>query len=84
MSSDFILQLIPRITSWFSVVGSTSIIARVLSDKKRRNDHYHRLMLGMSVVDFMFSFAYGLSSTPALAGTTVGSKGNWGTCNAQG
>lgn len=78
------MQLIPRITSWFSVVGSTSIIARVLSNKKRRADHYHRLMLGMSIVDLLFSFAYAFSSTPALEGTTVGSKGNWGTCNAQG
>ena len=52
------MQLIPRITSWFSVVGSTSIVARVISNKKRRADHYHRLMLGMSIVDLLFSFAH--------------------------
>ena len=76
----------PKITSTFSILGSTFIVTKVLRYPQRRSRSHHRLLAGMSVCDFFASVATFLSTWPIPIGTR-GVKfavGNITSCTIQG
>jgi len=79
---------IPCITGTLSIMGSSTIIYSILSDRERRLSRiYHRLLLGMSIFDIVFSVAKVASTMPIPKDTIpniYGASGNQATCNAQG
>jgi hypothetical protein len=79
------LALAPKISGTFGVLFSLLIIITVIRDKNRRNKAYHRLLLGISIVDMSSGFWLGLSTWPIPAESTVlWSVGNDRTCTLQG
>lgn len=50
------LAIIPKITASMSILGSGFIMQHVIRSRKRRRLCYHRLLLGMSVMDSITSF----------------------------
>jgi len=52
-----IVEFIPHYTGALSVAGSFIIIVNVLSSPRRRSNTYHCLILGLSLYDFLSSFA---------------------------
>lgn len=54
----------PRVSSILSLVGSSSIIADVVRDKKKRQTLQKQLMVVMSIFDLMGSVAYSLTTLP--------------------
>jgi len=78
--------VIPRITAALSILGSSTIMYAIISDRKRKFKRpYHRIMLMMSCLDILQSSAM-LVSTAALPrdSNISGAKGNERTCDAQG
>jgi len=68
-----------------SMLGSAFIISEVLGNRKKRTKVYHRLLLGISTVDFVTSFGFALSTLPIPYDSGVyGARGNEKTCTAQG
>mmetsp|Transcript_2639 Transcript_2639/g.3711 ORF Transcript_2639/g.3711 Transcript_2639/m.3711 type:complete len:511 (-) Transcript_2639:3831-5363(-) len=51
-----VIPTIPHFTGMLSLLGSGWIISKVLSDAKRREHVYHRIMLVLSTFDFFLSF----------------------------
>jgi len=51
-----VISTIPHFTGMLSLLGSGWIISKVLSDAKRREHVYHRIMLVLSTFDFFLSF----------------------------
>jgi len=49
------LFLMPKISSFFSMLGSAMIISAVLRDKKNRKNPVKRILLGMSIIDVLVS-----------------------------
>ena len=91
-SQQITLALLPKITAVLSFLGSGWITAEVLTgrdaaSRKRKYHHpYHRLLLGMSIIDIMESIA-NVFSTWALPSDTEDvwmPLGNRATCNLQG
>lgn len=80
------IAIAPKFTSLASVLGSTFIIYDIVHDRKRRSCTIHRLLLGMSVSDFLSSSWFFMTSWPIPAGTpgVYGAIGNQATCTAQG
>ena len=81
-----LLAILPKITGALSALGSAYIIQDVLRDpRKRKEGIFHRLMLGLSVMDFLFSFfSYVLSTWPMPKGYLKYAVGTVGTCDAVG
>jgi len=73
-----------NITGTLSLLGSIWIIHEVVSDKKKLETAYHRLVLVSSVFDALVSFWLALSSIPMPKGSWYGSRGNFTTCEIQG
>ena len=81
-----ILEWIPRVVGAFSLVAVTLIAIDVLRDKKKRNNPYCLLMIGMSCFDFCYSLAWIASTAPIpydIALPIEGAAGNEATCKAQ-
>ncbi len=45
------MVIIPKITGALSFLGSFYIVCDVLRDPRKRKTPYHRIMLGMSILD---------------------------------
>jgi hypothetical protein len=85
-----VLAVIPKISSTFSLLGSTWIMIEVITDKTqprpKRNHPYHRLLFAMSTYDVLESI-WNFVSTWAIPRGTPGvvfAKGTTATCSAQG
>ena len=90
------LAVLPKISSIFSLAGSSWIVIEVWTGSTvRSNRHmtvphrtqpYHRLILAMSIYDIIESVWNFASTWPMVAGTTdvFGNVGTTGTCSAQG
>ena len=80
------IAIVPKFTSFLSMMGSTYIIYKVLSSPLRRSRPHHRLLAGMSIYDLIASTAYFLSTWPSPKGTpgVKFAMGNTATCTAQG
>jgi len=78
--------IILLVTGPISTVSSIIIIVMVLRSKVKLSNTYHRLMVGISVIDIFLSAGLSFSSLPA----PIGTQGIWkaigtrSTCNAQG
>lgn len=92
LSSRVAIAIVPKIPGVLSMVGSLWIAWKVLADHQKRRKTYHRLVLLMSLCDFVSSFSYFLSTWPIRQGVNEGWKspyhfqavGNAATCAAQG
>ena len=93
---QIVLAIVPKVSSLFSLFGSTWILLEVLTDTKnnasnastpiKRKHPYHRLLLGMSVYDILES-VWNFASTWAIPAGTPGvwhARGTTATCSAQG
>lgn len=79
------LAMLPKVSGSLSVIFSTLIICTVARDHKKRSRTYHRLLVGISLVDISSSFWLGLSTWPIPKSDNVlWSVGNDITCNLQG
>eukprot|EP00551_Chaetoceros_affinis_P012661 CAMPEP_0203663660 /NCGR_PEP_ID=MMETSP0090-20130426/1220_1 /ASSEMBLY_ACC=CAM_ASM_001088 /TAXON_ID=426623 /ORGANISM="Chaetoceros affinis, Strain CCMP159" /LENGTH=411 /DNA_ID=CAMNT_0050526651 /DNA_START=137 /DNA_END=1369 /DNA_ORIENTATION=+ len=76
--------IIPKITGTLSMMGSFYIIQDILRNPhKRKVSFYHRLMLGLSVSDTIYSFsAFVLTSWPMPRDYFIMAAGNVSTCDA--
>lgn len=74
------------ITGSISLISSITIIIMILRSRVRLSSTYHRLMLGISIIDITLSCGMGFSSLPAPIGTPGAWKalGTQSTCDAQG
>eukprot|EP00526_Cylindrotheca_closterium_P006549 CAMPEP_0113610824 /NCGR_PEP_ID=MMETSP0017_2-20120614/5230_1 /TAXON_ID=2856 /ORGANISM="Cylindrotheca closterium" /LENGTH=610 /DNA_ID=CAMNT_0000519733 /DNA_START=1 /DNA_END=1833 /DNA_ORIENTATION=+ /assembly_acc=CAM_ASM_000147 len=80
------LAILPKISSVFSLFGSTWIIIEVASERRKRKAPYHRLLLAMSVYDVLESVWNFGSTWPIPEGSPdiIWAFGNEATCTAQG
>lgn len=76
--------IIPKITGFLSMIGSGYIIQDVLRNPhKRTKSIYHRLMLGLSISDTIYSFsAFVLTSWPMPRDYFIMAAGTVATCDA--
>jgi len=81
-----IATCIGRATAAFSILGSSSIIYMIISDRKRKfNRSFHRLMLLMSIFDVLQSTAMIIANAAIPKESDFyGAKGNNRTCATQG
>ena len=74
-----------KITAVLSILGSGYIVQDVLRDPKKRNEStYHRLMLGLSLSDIIFSIIYFLGTWIMPKGSHLFAAGSNATCSAGG
>jgi heme A synthase len=85
------LHTTKTVSCTLSIIGATFIIQHVLRSKKRRQRVLTRLILVMSVMDFIFAltFALGAMVIPTDAADelpfpTPMARGTWATCEAAG
>ncbi|CAB9502251.1 expressed unknown protein [Seminavis robusta] len=78
------LAVIPHITGFLSLLGSTLIVVDVY--RRRFETVYHRLLLGLAVSDIIASIGFFLSTwpIPEESMTSWGAIGNLQTCEFQG
>jgi len=74
------MAIAPKCSGIISLISSTFIIQHVLRDRKRRNLTYHRLLLGMSISDFVGSLMCFLSTWPIPRGEACLAAGTTATC----
>ncbi|EJK60190.1 hypothetical protein THAOC_19505 [Thalassiosira oceanica] len=82
-----VLSIIPHVSGPLSVIGSGSIAYDILSDRKNKVKRpYYRIMLVMSIVDGLSSFALAFSTLPIPAGAegVYGAAGTTQSCTTQG
>ena len=72
----------------FSLIGSSLIIWVILNERRSlAKSVYHRIMLGMSVLDFFNSLGmiiFGPWAVPAQETSVVNARGTFATCEASG
>ena len=74
-----------KISAVLSILGSSHIIQDVLRDPKKQNESpYHRIMLGLSCSDIIFSFCCFLSSWVMPRGMQIYAVGSNATCSVTG
>lgn len=79
------LAMLPKTTGAISIVGSSLIALSVLRSPEKMAKSYHRLLLGMSLVDMLVSLWEALSTWPMPADSgAMFAFGNSMTCNMQG
>jgi hypothetical protein len=79
------ISIVQRIMGTISIIGSVFVIQDVLRNEQKRNHTYHRLMVGLSIADVMYSFfAYVLSTTPMPKGSHIFAVGSVATCDIVG
>jgi hypothetical protein len=83
---QMVLAILPKISSVFSLFGSTWIIIEVATEKRKRQAPYHRLLFAMSVYDVLESLWNFGSTWPIPEGSldVIWATGNTATCTAQG
>ena len=82
-----ILAIIPHITGTLSALGSFSIICDIWKNRDNKMKRpYYRILLGLSLFDFLASTSLALSTIPMPADTpgVFGAKGTTQTCTAAG
>ena len=86
LAEETILAVLPKITAGLSVCCSGIIVTLVLRDPHRRSKVFHRLILGMSLTDFITSFWWVMSSwpIPKEAEDILWASGTTRTCTVQG
>jgi len=80
------LALMSKPSGVLSIIGSSYIVSDVLRDKRKRNSTYHRLMVGLSIVDIIGSLVGPFLSTwpmPRDSGAW-GAVGTVSSCDAAG
>ena len=78
-TQTIVLQPLPYLSAPPSAIGSALIIYTIAVDKYLEIGTYHRLILGMSIMDFISSFgftAFGHWAVPAGTNFVVGASGN--------
>lgn len=80
------LALVPRFSSFLSLLGSLYIVYDVLRMPRAKHKVYHRLMLGMSLFDCIASTAWfvGTWAIPSDVLPVYGAHGNQATCTLEG
>lgn len=80
------LAIIPKFSGALSMIGSAFIFQHIIRSPKRRGLVYHRLLLMMSLSDFIGSSMFFLSTWPIPKGTpgVYGAMGTTETCTAAG
>ena len=78
------LAIVPKITAFASMIGSSWIIHHVMKSRDRRRLVYHRLVMCMSIADVLSSLAIFLSTWPMPKGSAYWAAGNTQTCIAHG
>jgi len=81
------MAILPMISGPLSIIGSSLIINKILSERKRKLSlMYNRILLGFSICDIISSSAYSFSTLPSPSGTPDiwGARGNDTTCAVQG
>ena len=75
-----------KVSSGLSILGSGYVIQDVLRDpKKRKESTYHRIMIGLSCSDIIFSFFFGFLGSWAMPkGTQLFAVGTKFTCQISG
>lgn len=83
---EIFLAITPKPFAIISLCGSTYIIKHVLTSPKRRGEVFHRILLGLSIWDFMTSIAVFLGTWPIPIDTpgVFMASGTAATCTAQG
>jgi len=83
-----VLVVLPSVSGTLSVFGSLFIIVEVAKSQKKRGKVYHRLLLGMSICDFLVSIGFIFSKWPMPSDADIlddfAMAGNLATCCAQG
>lgn len=82
-----VYALLPVLSGTLSVLGSSAIVYAILVDRKKKlKQTYHRLLLGMSLMDIIQSVAFTLTTlmVPSEVPEHWGNIGNWTTCDIQG
>jgi len=84
MPSQLQQLFIYKVTGSISCIGSGYIIQDVLRHPdKRSKSVYHRIMVGLSIMDILFSFfLFVLGSWPMPKGSRLWAVGNMATCDA--
>ena len=71
------MMLVPKITGGLSALGSSYIIYDILKAERKRQSQYHRIMVAMSLLEFLVSFfGHFLSSWPMPKGYQMYAVGN--------
>eukprot|EP00550_Attheya_septentrionalis_P002834 CAMPEP_0198293074 /NCGR_PEP_ID=MMETSP1449-20131203/15285_1 /TAXON_ID=420275 /ORGANISM="Attheya septentrionalis, Strain CCMP2084" /LENGTH=421 /DNA_ID=CAMNT_0043992513 /DNA_START=236 /DNA_END=1498 /DNA_ORIENTATION=+ len=80
------LAIAPKFTSFLSLCGNGFIIFSVLSNKRKRERLYHRILLAVSVTDWVSTLArfFGTWPSPSDTPGIFGAHGTTQTCTAQG
>eukprot|EP00978_Attheya_sp_CCMP212_P013423 scaffold33738_cov54-Attheya_sp.AAC.2 len=80
------LAIAPKFTSFLSLCGNGFIIFSVLSNKRKRERLYHRILLAVSVTDWVSTLAkfFGTWPSPSDTPGILGARGTTQTCTAQG
>jgi len=81
------LAIIPKVTGAISFLCSLYLVYHILHSKKRRNDPFERIILGLSVGDMITSLFGFVLSTWAMPKDTFlawGAAGTTATCSMQG
>eukprot|EP00956_Cyclotella_meneghiniana_P007695 scaffold10316_cov71-Cyclotella_meneghiniana.AAC.11 len=82
-----ILAILPHITGTLSVLGSSFIICDIWKNRSiKMKRPYYRILLGLSLCDFVASTSFALSTIPMPVDTpgVFGAKGTTQTCTAAG
>lgn len=80
------LAIVPKFTSFLSLLGSSWVILEVTTQKEKAQSVYHRLLCAMSIYDVLESVWNFCSTWPIPRGTPNiwGASGTTQTCTAQG
>lgn len=78
--------IVPKVAAFPSILGSLFIVQHVLRSKKRRGRVYHRILLWMSVNDFIYAVKAFVSTWPQPKDSSFayGAAGTTATCSAAG
>lgn len=80
------LAIVPKFTSFLSLLGSSWVIVEVLTEREKMQSVYHRLLLAMSIYDVLESVWNFASTWPIVRGTPNiwGASGTTQSCTTQG
>jgi hypothetical protein len=79
------ISVVQRIMGSISILGSAYVIQKVFRSPQKRNHTFHRLMVGLSTADTLYSlFAHVLSTSPMPNGSQVLAIGSLATCDIAG
>ena len=80
-----LLAIAPKVCGSLSMVSSCYVVQDILkSPGKRSQSTYHRVMLGLSIIDILYSVSNILSTWPIPSGYHLYAAGNVRTCDAVG